>query len=240
MITGIIVALADEITSLSRKKINKGDCFFINETVLVALSGAGPENAAKASQQLIDKGAKRLISWGCAAALKDELKPGNLVIPQTLQTENQEKFSISSPWLSRALEHLSPFNPHTGSLIESSFVVAQSSAKKTIHKKTGAIALDMESITIAKIASQHNFPVLVIRCIADPVTMDLPNSVSYALNDQGDVVLTKLLWFLLTHLYELPDLIKLGLYFNAAKNKLKCIAKHLDIITGFEQKTVIK
>jgi len=49
--------------------------------------------------------------------------------------------------------------------------------------------------------------------------------------------LSKLLWFLLTHPTELPGLIKLGLHFNAAKNKLKLVAKHLDIIVGFEQKT---
>jgi nucleoside phosphorylase len=238
--TGIIVALADEITSLTRKKINKGDCFFINDNVLVAFSGAGPKNAAKASQLLIDKGANRLISWGCAAALKAELKPGDLLIPQTLQTENLEKFSISSPWLCNVLEHLSPLNPHTDSLIESSYIVTQSSAKKKIHQQSGAIALDMESIAIAKTALQHNFPALIIRCVADPVTMNLPNAISYALNGQGDVVLTRLLWFLLIHPYELPGLIKLGLHFNVAKNKLKCIAKQLDIITGFEQKTVVK
>ncbi len=243
MITGIIVALADEITTLTRKKINKGDCLFINDNVIVAFSGVGPENAAKASQLLIDKGAKRLISWGCAAALKTDLKPGELVIPQTLQKENQEKISITSPWLSSVLELLSPLNPHSDLLVESSLIVAQSSAKKTIHQQTGAIALDMESIAIAKIAKQHNHPVLVIRCIADPVAMDLPNAVSYALNEQGDVVLTKLLYFLLSHpfqlLDELPRLIKLGLHFNAAKNKLKCVAKQLDIITGFEKKAVI-
>lgn len=93
----------------------------------------------------------------------------------------------------------------------------------------------MESIAVAKTAKANNIDVLVIRCIADPVTLNLPQAVCYALNPQGDIVLIKLLWFLLTHPAELPNLVKLGLNFNAAKNKLKLVAKHLDTIVGFEQ-----
>jgi len=243
VITGIIVALPEEISSLTSKKICKGDCFFINENILVACSGAGPENATKASQLLINKGAKRLISWGCAAALKVNLHPGDLVLPQTLITEEQRQFSnlhINTPWLENVLDHLSPLNPYTGPLAESSFIVAESADKKLIHKQTRAIALDMESIAVAKIAIEYKIPVLVIRCIADPVSMSLPKAVSYALNKQGDIILAKLLWFLLTHPSELPGLIKLGLHFNAAKNKLKLVANQLDIIVGFEQNTAIK
>jgi hypothetical protein len=44
------------------------------------------------------------------------------------------------------------------------------------------------------------------------------------------------------HPFELPALIKLGLYFNAAKNTLKLVAKHLDKILevndNFTQQTV--
>ena len=238
MITGIVVALADEISSLSETKIKKGDCVFLNNKTLVVLSGAGSENASKAAQLLIEKGADRLISWGCAAALKTGLHPGDLIVPETLYAEEDEQFSqlnISSLWFQQVLEHLSSLKPYTGSLAESSTVVASASAKKLIHKLTRAIALDMESIAVAKTAKENNKDILVIRCIADPVDQDLPQAVCYAMSPQGDIVLIKLLWFLLTHPKELPGLIKLGLNFNAAKNKLKLVAKHLDIISGFEQ-----
>lgn len=234
MITGIIVALPNEISSLSNKKIPKGDCAFINNTTLLACSGTGPKNAAKASQLLIDKGAERLISWGCATALKSGLQPGDLVVPQILISEEQtttSRLHINSVWLENILTHLSALSPHTGSLAESNHMVTKSLEKELIYKQTKAIALDMESIAIAQIASQNNCPVLVIRCIADPANMDLPKAVSYAHNAQGDIILTKLLYFLLSHPNELPSLIKLGLHFNAAKNKLKLVAKQLDNFT---------
>jgi len=237
VITGIIIALADEVSSLTSKKINKGDCIFINEHTLLCCSGAGPKNAATASQLLIDRGAERLISWGCAAALAPQLKPGDLVLPEQLYSESKQQLAIDSGWLIHIKQSLSALKPNSGALAESSVIVAESAEKKKIYQQSKAVALDMESIAVAKIAKQQNMPVMVIRCIADPVDMSLPKAVSYALNKQGDVVLSKLLWFLLTHPFELPGLIKLGLHFNAAKNKLKLVAKHLDIIVGFEQKT---
>lgn len=240
MITGIVVALPEEISTLTKQKINKGDCVFLNEKTLLAFSGTGPENATNASQLLIDKGAKRLISWGCAAALKINLKPGDLILPQILHSESNQQFSLTSSWFQQTLEQLSPLNPNTGSLAESSIIVAKSSDKKSLHQQTRAIAVDMESVAVTRLAIRNNLPALVIRCIADPVTMDLPNAVSYALNSKGDVILAKLLWFLLTHPNELPSLIKLGLHFNAAKNKLKLVAEHLDTIASFDQNIAIK
>ena len=237
MITGIVIALPDEINSLTDKKISKGGIVFINRNTLVMCSGAGPENAATASKLLIDKGAEQLISWGCAAALSPDLNPGDLVLPQQLLTESKELISIASPWLNHVTEQLSSLCPITGLLAESTVIIAESSAKKLLNSQSKAIALDMESIAIVQTAKQHNLPAIVIRCIADPAGMSLPKSISHSLNRQGEVELLKLFRFLLTHPTELPGLIKLGLHFHAAKNKLKSAAKHLDIIAGFEQQT---
>ena len=240
MITGIVIALSDEINSLTDKKIAKGDCVFINDNTLVYCSGTGPDNAKKASQYLINKGASRLISWGCAAALAPELRPGDLVLADSLCSEQQEQLPLSSSWLQFTHQHLSALTPLLGLLAESSTLVARSEDKKIRYQQSSAIALDMESIAIAKIARQNNLPMLVIRCIADPVTMSLPNAVAHAMNTEGDVALGKLLSHLFLHPSELPNLIKLGLHFNAAKNKLKLVAKQIDIIVGFEQSTEIK
>ena len=234
MLTGIIIALAEEISSLTDQKIVKGECISLNDKTLLTLAGTGPENAHKASQLLIDKGAERLISWGCAAALSDSLKPGDLVIANQLLSEKKQTLSITSPWSRYVQQLLTSLNPHPDLLVESSCIVGESTDKKSIQQQSGGIALDMETIAIAQAALQHKLPVLVIRSIADPVSMNLPKSISYAQNEQGDIVLSKLLRYLLTHPADLPGLIKLGLHFNAAKNKLKLVAKQLDTIVSFE------
>ncbi|MFZ2311787.1 MAG: phosphorylase, partial [Methylobacter sp.] len=64
---------------------------------------------------------------------------------------------------------------------------------------------------------------------------DLPRAINHSLNDQGDIVLRKLLLYIALHPAELPRLIRLGLHFNAAKNTLKLVAKHLDSMACFDQ-----
>jgi len=240
LITGIIVALPEELSTLTSKKIDKGCCVFITDTIVLAYSGAGIDNARAASALLIAQGATRLISWGCAAALGETLKPGDLVLADTLIDAEGTQINIDSDWLKLTKNRLltTGIKVHTGSLAESSRIVATSKDKKHLHTQTGAIALDMESVAAAKIAQLNNLPFLAIRTIADPVNMDLPQAINHSLNDEGDIVLGKLLLFIALHPAELPGLIKLGLHFNAAKNTLKLIAKQLDHLTALPSQTL--
>jgi adenosylhomocysteine nucleosidase len=237
VITGIVVALPEELTTLTSKKIDKGHCLFIADKMLVAYSGAGSANAQAAAKLLITKGATRLMSWGCAAALSATLKPGDLTLADKLidaEGFRDAKVCVSTDWHSHTKDLLATYIVvHTGSLAESKSIVSSSKDKKQLQSKTGAVALDMESIAIAKVARQYALPFLAIRAIVDPVNMDLPLAINYSLNNQGDIILGKLLMFLVLHPAELPGLIKLGLHLNAAKKTLKSVAKHLDTMTEF-------
>jgi adenosylhomocysteine nucleosidase len=231
--TGIVVALPEELGTLTSKKIDKGYCVFISDATVLAYSGAGANNAQTASELLIEHGATRLISWGCAAALSSTLNPGDLVLPDTLIDVDGIQIGIDPDWHGYTKNLLSTtLEVHTGSLAESKSIVSTSQDKKQQHTQTGAIALDMESIAIAKVARQHKLPFLAIRAIADPVNMDLPRAINHSLSNEGDIVLSKLLLFIALHPTELPGLIKLGLHFNAAKNTLKLVAQQLDHLTA--------
>lgn len=233
MITGIVVALPEELSTLTSKKIDKGCCVYITDTIVLAYSGAGANNARSASELLIAQGATRLISWGCAAALSETLKSGDLVLADTLIDAEGTQITIDPDWRGYTKNLLSTsLQVHTGSLAESNCIVAASQDKKHLHTQTGAVALDMETIAIAKVARQHQLPFLAIRAIADPVNMNLPEAVNHSLNNQGDIMLGKLLLFIALHPSELPGLIKLGLHFNNAKNTLKLVAKQLDHLTA--------
>ena len=98
MITGIVVALPEELSTLTSKKIDKGCCVFITDTIVLAYSGAGADNARAASELLIAQGATRLISWGCAAALSESLKPGDLVLADTLIDAEGTQIGIHPDW----------------------------------------------------------------------------------------------------------------------------------------------
>jgi adenosylhomocysteine nucleosidase len=238
VITGIVVALPEEISTLTSKRIDKGDCLFIAEKILVAYSGIGPKNAQTAAELLVSKGVTQLISWGCAAALSSLLKPGDLTLAEILIDAERTQIDINSPWYSSTKNLLSEsVVVHTGHLAESKSLVSSSKDKKQLQSKTGAIASDMESIAIAKVAKQHKLSFLAIRAIADPVTMNLPKAVNQSLNDQGEILLGKLLLFIVLHPVELPGLIKLALHFNAARKTLKRVAENLDNVIWFSHLT---
>ena len=235
MITGIVVALPQEIGTLTTRKVVKGQCIFLTDTLALAYSGAGASNAEAAAQLLIAQGATQLISWGCAGALSANLKSGDLVLADELIDADGAIITIDHEWhrrvrtvLEKAACQSSGFALRCGSLLESKTLVTTSDDKQLLHRQSTAIALDMESVAVAKVAHAQAFPFLVIRAIADPVTMDLPQAVSYALNEQGDVQLGKLLTFLLKHPKELKGLISLGQHFNAAKRTLKLVANQLE------------
>lgn len=234
MITGIVVALPEELGTLTTKKIVKGQCAFIADKLLAAYSGAGPENAQSAAELLVAKGVTQLISWGCAAALSSLLKPGDLTLADTLIDADDTEIFIGSDWHRHSQQLLSQsIVVHIGCLAESKNIISSSKDKDRLKSITGAIALDMESIAIAKVAARHALPFLAIRVIVDPADMDLPGAVGYSLNDQGDVMLGRLLLFLALHPLELPVLIRLGIYFNAARRTLKRVADQLDGLINF-------
>ena len=163
------------------------------------------------------------------------LKSGDLVLADELIDADGAIITIDHEWhrrvrtvLEKAACQSSGFALRCGSLLESKTLVTTSDDKQLLHRQSTAIALDMESVAVAKVAHAQAFPFLVIRAIADPVTMDLPQAVSYALNEQGDVQLGKLLTFLLKHPKELKGLISLGQHFNAAKRTLKLVANQLE------------
>ena len=235
MITGIVVALPEELSTLTSKRLEKGCIGHLAEKIWVVYSGAGHENARIASELLVKQGANQLISWGCAAGLDVSFKSGDLVLANSCVDSDNIEFGLNNEdWLIHAKTCLAKhtlLRTYIGKLAESRRIVASSHDKAQIGSATGAIALDMESAAIAKVAQSHDLPFLSIRAIADPLNMDLPKAVSHALNERGEVILGKLLLFLLLHPAELPGLIKLGLHFHAAKKTLKRVAKQLNLVT---------
>lgn len=237
MITGIVVALPEEISTLTAQKMTRGGCAFINDSVLVALAGTGPHNAQAAALLLIAQGATQLISWGCAAALNESLRSGDLTLATSLinaEEPQTEALEITRAWQSHCQKQLGATSAiHTGPLASSKAIITTSEHKKRLHTTTGANALDMESMAVAKVAKQHGYPFIAIRAIADPVNMNLPCAISAAINTDGEVVLSRLLRYLARHPTELFGLITVGLQFNAARKTLKMVAKQLNVLIRF-------
>jgi adenosylhomocysteine nucleosidase len=228
VITGIIVALPEELGTLTRQKIAPGCSAFIAENIVIALAGAGAENARRAAQRLIGQGAERLLSWGCAGALDNSLKPGDLCLPETLHGTDTRQFTTDHHWRQQVYAALAQqFGICTGTLAESLHIVSSSGEKAVLRKQRAAQLVDMESCACAAVAAQAGIPFLAIRAIADPADMDLPAAIPYAMQENGQVALGKLLLYVLKHPHEIAGLIKMGRHFQTAKNTLTAAGARL-------------
>lgn len=231
-ITGIVVALSEELETLTTEKLAKGAFLQITPSLLVAYSGAGTKNADNSAKQLIEQGVTQLISWGCAAALDPALKAGDLCLPTHLLAANGSKLAIDKNWHQHGVKLLADLQPiASGVLQESLQLVATATEKADLYQQHHCQLLDMESVAVAKVALQHQLPFLTIRIIADTAAMDLPQAVVQALNSEGEVELMVLLKYLICHPFELPALIRLGLYFKAATKTLTEVSHYLTEIS---------
>ena len=147
-----------------------------------------------------------LISWGCAAALSESLKPGDLILADKL---------IDAGHVEIADSPIGMFIQKQSWQIMSSFIVVawlkvpalfRPARTKNNCNPTGAIASGYGKCRDSQSRPANTIcPFLAIRAIVDPVKMNLPNAMTYSLNGQGDVVLAKLLLFLFTHPLSYPD-----------------------------------
>ena len=228
MTIGIIVALPEELSTLSPVKLARGEVFSLTPVMTICLSGAGHANASQAAQKLIEQGATKLISWGCAAALAPHLKSGDLLITSKVIAKGQS-IENDSHWADQISDLLAINQSISGFVLASNYgLISASTEKQGLYTETAAIALDMESAAVASIAHNAQLPFVAIRAIADPAAMSLPPAILKALNTQGEVVMSVLIKHLLVHLWEIPALIKLGLHFNAAQKTLRGVAKQLE------------
>ena len=76
---GIIIALPEELVTLTSQHLKQFESIQIDNNIQVILSGIGAENASIAAEKLYQSGVNSLISWGCAAALEPSLKPGDIL-----------------------------------------------------------------------------------------------------------------------------------------------------------------
>jgi len=226
---GVVVALTAEQRTLSNRRIELGQSQNINETTQVFVSGMGSENAEKAATQLVQQGCRALLSWGCAAALDVKLKPGDLICPAQVISVGGGRMGTNSSWHESIVDKLgSVRNVHTGVLIESAGIVESAAAKAELHATTGAIAVDMESAAVLRVAVKHQVPVLVIRAVADPASMNLPAAVNAATQADGGVNMPLLLVNTIRNPSVIASLVRLGIHFQSAKTTLKQVASRLD------------
>lgn len=225
MASGIVVAMVAEARILAKGPNPPGELSFLPEGAMLFLSGIGANRARVAAQALLEKGATALVSWGSAGGLMPALSPGSLILPERILGADQSVYPTDPVWHERLCSRLKGYvDPHRGVLAESTVVLTSQSEKAALLRRTGAVAVDMESASIAREAKEAGIPFMAIRAIADGAQVDMPRSALDSIDEFGRVRRMRLLSLIVKHPGELFVLLRMGRNFRSAETTLARVA----------------
>jgi adenosylhomocysteine nucleosidase len=226
--TGFVAPMLFEARALAGKPIDAGYPVRISNSSFMIMSGIGAHRATEAVRILIAMRVTSLISWGSAAGLHPDLRPGSLVIPHTVLSRDGSAFQCSRnlyEWFCGTVgEGLLHFQ---GTLAETDQVVCGSDDKEVLHQNTGADSSDMESAAIAHLALEADIPFLAIRVILDSRQTTIPRCALTFTDEYGRLRLAHCIAGLFSKPSEIPGLVELALSYRKARATLDLVGRQL-------------
>jgi adenosylhomocysteine nucleosidase len=161
------------------------ECQAVLRHVLLIQTGIGPARARSITLKILESESwDVVISTGFAGALNSS-PIGSLVVghevllgqsSDLLPDSDPQRIACHPEWVNTSLniKLMDPYPLQVGRFVTMDRVLTRASQKYILGKRTGAVAVDMESGAIGQVAQQHGLPFLIVRAISDGVNEDLP------------------------------------------------------------------
>ena len=161
----------------------------------VRCSGARPDRAAFLAAQFVEGGCEALLSIGLAGGLDPVLKPGDLIVSSTIIEPDGKKVPSDAIWRDNVVDRLdrARIDYRIGPMLGADELVRSPAAKQSYFSTTGALAVDMESHAVMRVAKAAGIPAIAIRAVADRSYDELPETAAYALTVNGGVAFFSIL-----------------------------------------------
>lgn len=235
MSVGLIAALPVEARFATGRKISPGTPVSVNENLLVCVSGMGAERASRAAQQLIEHGVDSLVSWGTSAALVEELKAGDLVLPDRVRRHNGMDYTTDTRWRDsvRHCVYETVSGCHVGGLAETPVILRTVTEKTDLHRRTGAICADMETAAILAAAGNAGLPAIAVRSIIDERHVVMPEPLTRHVNDYGQPDLHRLVMSIFLNPVLVLRIMRLAGAMQKAGRTLDMVRRKVDMSLQF-------
>ena len=226
MTIGLVAAMPAELKCLNGRTYSLNQPFKISDRLLAIISGIGANHAKRATELLQYHKVNGIISWGVAASLS-KADPGDLLLPETVISKNGRQFQTDRAWREQLIAQLQniPGRIHTEPMTETRLILESVQQKQSLYNETGAIAADMESATIARVAVDNHLPCLVVRTVADHYDQVLPYAITRHTDVYGNPNITKILVEVLLKPRLLSQAMQLARAMNKALATLKIVAR---------------
>jgi hopanoid-associated phosphorylase len=157
--------------------------------------------------QAVNGGCRSIISFGVAGGLAPHLRPGNWVVASSI-IDAQQIRPTDRVWSETILKMIpgAEYGPIAG--VDSA--VAEPEAKRRMHVKTGAAAVDMESHLVARLASTHGLSFAAVRVVIDPAHRIVPEAALAGMRPDGGTSITAVLRELIAGPSQLSGLLRIA------------------------------
>ena len=151
--------------------------------VAMVESGTGPARAERATKSLADAHSPAwIVSTGFAGALLPDLKLGHIVVANEITGVQGTPLTIDVGMSSDPARGL-----HVGRLLTVDHMVRTIAEKQTLAGDTQSIAVDMESLAVARVCQNLRTRFMAVRAISDDLSADLPPEVLGLIGETGAV-----------------------------------------------------
>ena len=211
------------VTGMQREaKLLRGCC-----EVIVA----GSDNSTLATKidAAIESGAQAFLSFGICGALSPRVAIGDIIVASGVVCGSQ-RWPANDVW-SNALANAC--GAATGVVAGSDSALLVPDSKAGHHQQTGALAVDMESHIVARVASQRGLPFAVLRAVSDAAHHTLPPAAAFGLNKDGKVDYSAVMLSLLDEPSQFRALIRTARDTNIAMKVLRRCLENLGPGLGY-------
>jgi adenosylhomocysteine nucleosidase len=126
---------------------------------------------AMAAKNAARHGCRGIISFGVAGGLAADLRPGDWVVASSI-VESEAARATDAIWSGRLRDAIE--GCRYAPIVGSDSPIADPTIKRSLHRMTGAAAVDMESHVVARVAAAHGLPFTALRVIVDPADRAIP------------------------------------------------------------------
>lgn len=180
--------------------------------ISIICSSGDPARAEAGARRLVRDGVEALLSFGIAGGLDPRCSAGDLVLGKTVVDATGIEHETDMEWRNYLATLLAGLGPEIGTVAGTDRPASTVAEKRAIHERCGAIAVDMESHIVARVAADTGLPFAVIRVIADGARDSLPHAALAGLGGaDGSPRIGAVVGALLRRPWELPGLIRVGL-----------------------------
>ncbi|MCA9073860.1 MAG: 5'-methylthioadenosine nucleosidase [Planctomycetaceae bacterium] len=151
--------------------------------VVIVEAGTGQERAARATQALIDAHTPNwILSVGFSGALTPELKIGDIVTANSVVDMTGDELKVDVR-MTADVER----GWHVGRIVTADEIVRTVAEKERLARQTEALAVDLESLAVARLCSAAKMRFLAVRAISDELSEDLPPEVLSVFGGTGSL-----------------------------------------------------